>query len=130
MKRFSQMIAEATKPETHVPVDSEHHLRPVKGGLSSQVKYDIHDKKGKVGVVSLNKHPEGHHSVKVINLDDRARGKNVGSNTITALHKKHGKITSSVDGDTSEAAHKMWSKVSGAKKEAHSNKSGSIYVKE
>lgn len=122
LKPFSEFLNES------IALDNEHHLK--KSSAVGGLKYDIHDKKGKVGVVTLKRHPEGHHSIKVINLQDRARGKGVGSKTIDVLHKHHGKITSSTDGDTSEAAHKMWSRVHGAKKEPHSNKSGFVYSKE
>lgn len=126
MKPFSQFVSELN--EEVIAVDHEHHLKHSK--IVGGVKYTIHDKKGKVGVVTLKRHPEGHHSIKVINIDNRARGKGLGSKTIEALHKRHGKITSSADGDTSDAAKKMWERVPGVKKEPDSNKSGYVYTKE
>lgn len=92
-------------------------------------RYDImSQERNKVGVITLNFNLKlGFYSIKVINIENKVRGQNLGSKAIVALSNELGEITSSPDGQTSDAAYSMWKRIDGAIKKPYNNKLGYVY---
>lgn len=125
----SSELQEADQSKQKIRLDGSFFLQPERSIAFQTLRFDIRSKTGKVGVVTLRKH-DGYHSIKVITLENEARGKGLGSKAIVALSSVLGKITSSIDGETSDAAKNMWERVPGVSKEKFDNKVGFVYAVE
>lgn len=123
MKTFKQFLIEEFQLSNKVKlVDKSNPNFP------DSPEWKMHDENGnEVGGISLHHYTGIGHTIAQIDVRNSHRGQGLGGLAVKALAKHYGKLSSDPQGNTSNAAKKMWERLGAKKVSTDKNTKGYHY---